>query len=229
MLQMTTRIGKRHDKLTQARGNVWHMAARARGTANRGHDHGNSDVVDVEGQRRRLRQAVDQSGKSDAAISKEAGLTPNYVHNFTKDDARGKRGMSYRDAKRLAKVLAVSPLWLLEGEATVFESRGVDGRTRPPHHGAGGQAAADEGPAREEALVILGPYLDARTKELLLRRRGPSYERYDVDDWLREAKELQLKIKGVDREWEESDGLATVAPARAKPTKPGPGRGKTSS
>lgn len=76
---------------------------------------------------------------------------------------------------------------------------------------------------------MLGPYLDARTNELLLRRRGPSYERYDVDDWLREAKELQLKIKGVDREWQESSEPAAVAPPSAKPPKPRPGRGKASS
>jgi transcriptional regulator with XRE-family HTH domain len=207
------------------------MATRARGAANHDHDHAedDSDVVDVKGQRRRLRQAVGQSGKSDTAIAREASLTPNYVHNFTKDDARGKRGMSYRDAKRLAKVLAVSPFWLLEGKAAGFESSEVDGLTRRPQHGAGGQAAADACPARDEALIMLGPYLDARTKELLLRRRGQTYERYDVDDWLREAKELQLKIKGIDREWEESGGPAAVAPAWAKPPKAGPSRGKVSS
>jgi transcriptional regulator with XRE-family HTH domain len=205
------------------------MATRARGAANKGHAKGDSEVVDVEGQRRRLRQAVDRLGKSDTAVSREAGLTPNYVHNFTKDDARGKRGMSYRDAKRLAKVLAISPLWLLEGEAASFESREVDGLAPRPHRSAGRQAVADEFPAREEALIMLGPYLDARTQELLVRRRGQTYERYSVDDWLREAKELQLKIKGVDREWQESGEPAAVAPPAAKPPRPGSGRGKASS
>jgi transcriptional regulator with XRE-family HTH domain len=212
------------------------MAARARGTANHDHDHGHAeddgdgDVVDVEGQRRRLRQAVDQSGKSDLAVSKEAGLTPNYVHNFTKDEARGKRGMSYRDAKRLAPVLDVPHLWLLEGEAALCESKVVATSTgRRPDHGAGGQAAADEYPAREEALIMLGPYLDARTKTLLVRRRGPTYERYDVDGWLREARELQLKIKEVDREWGEGGEPAALTPPPAKPPKPGPGRRKARS